>query len=468
LNNALEVKYFKSVTTIYLGTNNLTSLPQLKNFTNLQEIACDSNQLTSMIPVNHITTLQRFKCRKNFLTSLPSFAGLNQLTWLLCDNNQLTALPDLTGCTSLNLIVATTNRISTLPNLSTLTSLKRLILGFNLFTSFPNLSAVPGLQLIDLDHNLIPYVPSLGATNPSLNELVVHNNPINSVGSLSFITSPVSIRLENCKLTFDELIPMTTNSGFSTTYVISPQQKVFVPTNLHAAQNTSFTINLSFDNTVTTSTYYWYHDGNMIATTTTNSLTINPVAQTDAGTYYVRIVNSTANLTGVTLYTEDFDVIVDPCIVTGALNYNLTSSIDCFTGATIQIDETTLSGGTHPYHYSLSNQVNGINISYNTPTLDSVPSGKYHLNVYDATGCMNTFGNDLLVERPSACDAVISPNGDGVEDTYFISISGTARVYDKAAPGYFDGTDDQGKNVPNGLYLILVDEKTKLYVTVLR
>ncbi len=269
---------------------------------------------------------------------------------------------------------------------------------------------------------------------------------------------------------------MTTNPGFATTYEVMPQSNIPVSGPIHATQNTSFTFNLNVDNSVTTSTYYWYHDGNLISTTSTNSLTITPISLSDAGSYYARIVNSTTNLSPVTLYTEPFDLIVDPCIVTGALSYNVISSADCFSGATIQIDETTLSGGTHPYHYSLSNQITGGSIPYISATLDSIPAGKYYLNVYDATGCLNTFSNELLIDRPSTCDAAISPDGDGIEDSYFISISGKAKVYDKAGrkvrelpvPGYFDGTDDQGRNVPDGLYLILVDEKVKIYVTVLR
>lgn len=87
--NLEGIQYFKSLKTLYSGTNNITNIPALPS--QLVYFHCEENQLTSLPPLP--STLTYFHCESNKLTSLPNLPS--GLTYLHCENNPLTSLPSL-------------------------------------------------------------------------------------------------------------------------------------------------------------------------------------------------------------------------------------------------------------------------------------------------------------------------------------------------------------------------------------
>lgn len=73
-------------------------------------------------------------------------------------------------------------------------------------------------------------------------------------------------------------------------------------------------------------------------------------------------------------------------------------------------------------------------------------------------------------------DPVITPNGDGISDTYFIEETGTAKIYDLrrkliktlSAPATWDGTNHSGALLDAGFYIIILNDKTPIYITLIR
>lgn len=70
----------------------------------------------------------------------------------------------------------------------------------------------------------------------------------------------------------------------------------------------------------------------------------------------------------------------------------------------------------------------------------------------------------------------LSPDGDGVSDTYFIATEGNCVIYDLSgkkiktlhSPAHWDGTDTNGKIVSSGFYAITVDDQIYGRVTVIK
>lgn len=83
------IQYFKSLKTLYSGTNKITNIPALPS--QLVYFHCEENLLTTLPPLP--STLTYFHCENNKLTSLPNLP--NGLTYLHCENNPLTSLPSL-------------------------------------------------------------------------------------------------------------------------------------------------------------------------------------------------------------------------------------------------------------------------------------------------------------------------------------------------------------------------------------
>ncbi len=74
------------------------------------------------------------------------------------------------------------------------------------------------------------------------------------------------------------------------------------------------------------------------------------------------------------------------------------------------------------------------------------------------------------------CEAVFTPNGDGISDTYFIENVGKTVILDKFgqlvrelnAPTYWDGIKSNGSLATEGLYFIIANDSRQKTVTLLR
>ncbi len=132
----------------------------------------------------------------------------------------------------------------------------------------------------------------------------------------------------------------------------------------------------------------------------------------------------------------------------------------------------TASGGTSPFDYQWSNKETG-------PQITGLSAGKYTVTVTDKNGCKFIYVIDL---EDTTCPTIIihdaiSPNGDGVNDTWVIEGLGryadnTVQVFDKWGDLLFEQTDYKndwygiGKNghlIPDGTYYYLVKLNDKYF-----
>ncbi len=153
-------------------------------------------------------------------------------------------------------------------------------------------------------------------------------------------------------------------------------------------------------------------------------------------------------------------------------DYEVTDA-DCYNAGRINIKHLDILNGELPYRYRLQNRIT----SQLVQGVDDLREGDYILTVEDAEGCIATVEHAISIRKDCLTDyPVFSPNTDGIDDDYFIPYEGTAIVYDRngverarfKAPTYWDGSDDNGNPLPMGTYLIVVDKKEVINITIIK
>ncbi len=193
--------------------------------------------------------------------------------------------------------------------------------------------------------------------------------------------------------------------------------------------------------------------------------------------------DTSATITGITagtyaVFTEEMKTM---CRDTGSFIVNQPDSLQITADMHKDVCKTnsgsinaTVTGGTTAYQYLWSNNATGNEIT-------GLPAGTYTISVTDAHGCVKELS--LMVED-SVCSPVIihdgiSPNGDGVNDTWIIEAilehpRNVVQVYDKYGdlvfeqPNYqndWNGIGKDGNKLPDGTYYYLVKLNDDNYKT---
>jgi hypothetical protein len=105
-----------------------------------------------------------------------------------------------------------------------------------------------------------------------------------------------------------------------------------------------------------------------------------------------------------------------------------------------------------------------------------LPEAEYRLTIF-TDGCAMEWPEILLVSKDFNCNfPVISPNKDGVAEDYYIPYQGTAKIYDRygvlmtqlSTPSTWNATDDAGRLLPMGTYIIICEGQKEIMITVVR
>lgn len=345
-------------------------------------------------------------------------------------------------------------------------SLDYLDLSNNQIKTFPRLSInvnFPLVRHVYFQNNEATEFQKLWGARDSLIALDISGNFIEDIQDLSMALKAKEINLSNNYLTFEDLLPHTTHPQFSTVFTVSPQRLIRWANESEAVvERTSFTLTLPVDSFVTTSTYTWYKDGNEIATTFNNSLTLDTLQLDDAGTYIVEITNSNAALANVTLTSEPLQLTVTPCVTLGDVPFIVDEKCN---GAMV----TTLldSGFSADDTTSYMLQKEGKAAVYvRVDTVLELEIGRYTVSALKADGCMKTYEDKMVVNGFVGCDEyVITPNGDGLQDEYYFEQEGEAIIYNQFGqelrkillPGFWDAKTISGDIVAPGKYIMIID-----------
>ncbi|CAH0389384.1 unnamed protein product [Bemisia tabaci] len=182
----------RSLETLQLSFNQLTSLPVVVREIPLQQLFLQSNSITAL-PQHFFSASSRLRVlnvSKNCLKELPLFSGENYvLERLYLTSNALTDITSLTNCINLRTIHAAYNAISILPDLCIVAwrELEELVMSGNSLCSLPeNLGQLPHLRILRVHSNFLTSCPNF-AQSRSLRVLDISYNELNRINLKTLI-----------------------------------------------------------------------------------------------------------------------------------------------------------------------------------------------------------------------------------------------------------------------------------------
>lgn len=237
------IEFFTSITHLFCGWNNLTTL-DVSNL-NLTLMRAQHNDLTSITGLANNTNLTYFWVQGNELTDLIDIVNLNSMWSLNIGNNQLSNLPSLANftnlhecavssnpdpattldvsnntllaslhCNNLNLssiiglpntsfyyLNCMNNHITDLSDLANIPGMKTIWVGNNDLTSFPALNNFPLLQSLWIYANPLPSWTFDVTTNVNLTDFSCGNsNNVEAIVGLGNCVNLKNFNINNCNV----------------------------------------------------------------------------------------------------------------------------------------------------------------------------------------------------------------------------------------------------------------------------
>ena len=418
---------------------------------NLKNALCSKYSTVMTTACTLLDTIKAEKLEGNLklsnlgLTNVTEIKYFNRIDTINVSNNQLTSFftkVQPASFWSLDYLDLSNNQITTFPTLSiplNYKTIRYIYFQNNKATTFQNLwDALDTVEVIDVSGNEIAVMPDMSrARNADM------------------------INISNNYLSFDDIIPQTKHAKFATVFTVFPQKKLkWNTTQIDAVEQKAYSLQLNFDNAVTTNTYQWYKNDVLVKTTTKNSLTFDTLKLSDAGMYKVVVKNSNPLLQGGVLETEEIFLNVTNCMDASGFRFN--REFTCY-GAEFVLDSLSVVGGVSPYTFTLKG-LNNLYIQQHQAV--KLLTDSYQVSVVDATGCKKIVQDKINIQALSDCDHnVITPNGDGIQDEMYLTGNGHAYIYNKTGviikeltlPSFWDARDTNYNIVPPGKYVMVVE-----------
>lgn len=490
LTNADEIGKFKKLEYLNCFGNKLTSAPSLDSLLQLEFLWLSGNNISELPHLNHLSKLEVLNFQDNKITVMPKIDSLFALRILDCSNNNLGVIPDLSTLKNLEELYCYRASLSKIPDISNLVKLKLLIINNNSLKSLPDLtknikiekihshyneldtilpiSHLVNLKSLRVSHNNLNFLPDL-SSNKKLQTLQAAYNKFKTIPDLSVLPDLNNVELFYNQLSFEDIIP-SMKSAFFADFEFQPQDSLASFQKKSFTKGTKDTLSVDFDLNVANNTYTWFHNNVYVTTTVVPSLVLENVKELDNGVYTCTVTNSDTLLKNIKLNARIALLNVTPCITFPNINYQITSN-DCSKGANVEIDDSQIVAPFGPLKFVLTSAGNK-SIETNNKKIDGLVPGKYSLTISDTNNCTVSLQNYIYIPNSTSCVASFTPNGDGVEDMFFIEQPGVAKIYDKNGvlvrtlntPQAWDGCSDGGAQLDMGYYVIVINAKDKIGV----
>jgi internalin A len=467
ISDATGIQYFTNITTLDLSHNVITTFPNISALTNVNNFYASFNNLTSLPDMSALTQLHDFQVMNNQLTALPNLSGATGLLLLYCSNNNIRLLPPLTQFPNLTYLVVGNNPFSnTTFDASPCIHLIQLHIHQIGINTILGLDKLTNLSILYIWGNNLTAIPGIDA-NTTLTKLFIENNPLSVLPNLTNKPLLNVLDISQCLLTFENIAPILQSTA-PATFTYAPQRNLSYADITARAEN-NYTLSYPVNSPLSTNMYVWSKGGSVIDSSNASTYSFTPIKTKDAGIYSLKVYNT--SMPTLVLQTNTFNISILPCLELKIPNVFVTSK-DCSKGYTIDFSQNQISGGTAPFQYQLSTSSTSKLITY--PIAENIEAGNYSLTIIDSKNCRAT--SNFGLSKIENCDPVLTPNGDGITDTYFIEKTGKVSVYGinrelvntLQAPIMWDGTDRNGALLDAGFYILMMEGQKPIYLTIIR
>lgn len=466
-NIPLEIGFLIKLKKLDFSNNELSGgIPEeIGNLTELIVLNLNNNSLAESIPkqIGLLTKLESIDFSSNDLTGNipPEIGNLTLLTYLDLRQNQLSGIipNQISNLKKISRLDLNRNLLTgNLPTeLAALTNLILLDFSFNRLTGeFPNdLDKLTNLCFFNLINNKISGGVPKELENLNMDLYISDNNlshlPDMSNGNIGLAT------LENNHFTFDDLLPNTdifgtidkgSSEAISPAIVTNTSQKNFIHDTFYIfSPCVSPIINLGIDSLVENNQYFWYREDSLLGTTEVNKIDLSDYLDSSdnyPGVYRAEVINK--EMSGYKLTSNNITVKT-------TMEDNLSDKI-------IIINDSLC--------YGEQLKILGAVFDCSIPFTE----GQY---TNPETGCISNYTVDLQCYpcKKLLIPDVITPNGDGMNETFFIpQINEMPNIYGQNLLKIFNskgdlvleevnykndwnGTDKFGKALPLGTYFYL-------------
>jgi len=389
------------------------------------------------------------------VTNISPLLELSNTTWLELDGSDFdTIIGDFSKLVNLNQLDVTRN-----PN----------------YSEFPDFSTInsPTFEILEMNIMGIDDEPDLSSVK---NTLVLLSFFLNSKTTLQdYSDFPKLERLDMTFnfLTFYDLIPLYVDSV--ATDIRAFPQHIFP---LSIEEDTTLNEGVAFELRVKEETlhedniYYWFKDNELISTTEVPFFNIPILSNEDAGIYFGSIHNpafteekDTLRLASVELFVKEDS----KCVTTAELEINVEETCDVHQ---ITFDNNALEG----FEYTLQEITTGEQIVSDENVFIGISDGLYQISVSNNEGCDIVFPDPISLQAKDDCDQVLSPNGDGIGDSFYIEEPGLIKIINRngivlkelEGPILWDGTNKSGNFLDAGYYLLIFENGESLTITIER
>lgn len=470
IKNLEGIQYFSKVTKISAIHNDIVSLPSLLPMTNLETVHMYDNKLTAVPDFKGILKLKTVLLYENDLMQMPVFGNNPVIEEIIISKNNLTGISDLSGVPSLLKLDVGENQLTQLPDVSSNVNLQELICWSNQLTTLPALNKLKKLTRLNAGKNKLTQLPDLSA-NTELSILAFDNNQLTQMPDLSALNNLTSVKLYNNYFTFEDLMPYSSGSDFTSVYDYSPMLPIPGDT-VNAYYNQSAEIHSNIDTALNNVTYKWYENNSSFATTAKDGVILSQPAGIGITERYVYVQVTHPSVPGLTLVTDTILVRYNPCPIAADITYTA-SKADCGTSGSLDIK---VQGYVSPQTtYLLTSTSFGSSEYYTNRFIHGLADTAYQLQIEFSPACLVTYAPAIRMPYVDCKEVFMTPDGDGDMDTYFIPGSGSAVIYDKNGrevqkiklPYEWNGYGPQGL-VQAGYYIIVVNGgKDRVYISVL-
>ncbi len=459
IKNAEGIQYFTNVYEINLSNNQLTFLPEMPSLPKLMYLSVSDNQIYTLPSLDGLKGLTLLDVRRNKLKSLPDLSENVALNYLNVHSNEIETLPSLDALANLTYLNVAINKLTHLPDLSNQTNLTSLICWENELEELPSLDQLNNLILLDAAKNKITRLSSFSSES-KIENIYIDRNLLDSLPDFSICKHLKTVRIYHNRLTFEDIVPLTSIDNYATIFLVEPQAIQKVGKNIDVLETEKVILKTGIDTVVSGVVYQWKYNGQMIRSSSQDTISASTGIADNEGYYYCSITHPA--FPELVLQTDSFFVRVLPCINLSGFSTIVTSTTCMKAGSLV------VSAFNQPHSnllYTLTSISTGKIFTSSNGVFKDLNEPEYRLTV-KAGNCSKQLPHIIYIPKEKCEDVFITPNGDGVDDTFFFTQTGTATVTDKwgnlvktfTIPGEWNGTGDSGTVSP-GIYLVKINKE---------